>query len=250
VSKRWGTEYESWEFDGGHGDYWARMLRGDDVRPSRVDVAWDFECSPEELSCDVAAIIAPHAERRHIKCGVSGEGRYLTRYVGSSSSSLRARIYRKDQQSPELVRMGVVDALMRLELVMRDDHANRFWAAWVVDHDRAFDGAAGLFERLTGLVVQASRVELPAFVEPEAAAPADELFRFVAQYGAVIDSWREQGISVEQAAAHYTGAKASGRLTEWRAKQRAERVAAAGVEEVWRAFLAMCGRRPGIPAAV
>jgi hypothetical protein len=240
ASRRWGVEYESWEFDGSHADYWARQLADDAVKPTRIDVAWDFECGEDELACHAAQIVWDHAESIGVTLGVSGQGHYLTRYVGAACSPLRLRIYRKDIQSPQLVRLGLCGPLMRFESIHRDQQAARFWAAWVRDPESAFAGAASEVQRLTGLCLQEGREELPAFVEPEAVEPAGELFRFMQQYAGTIQAWADQGISIESAAEEFSRAAGRHRATDWRTRRRADRIrSSGGGADVWRMFLAM-----------
>ena len=133
------------------------------MRPSRVDVAFDFCCSSElvpELVADHAAV-QEHCEVRGIQAdGVSGAGGVFTRYIGSRKSDAFVRIYRKDKQNEILGEL--LGPVLRVELVMRNDLARAWWRVWDESKERAYAAAAGHVERLSRLTGKVEVLETTA----------------------------------------------------------------------------------------
>lgn len=244
-STRWGLQYESWEWDGGHADFAMREVAVNEtleqVRPSRIDVAFDVACDEGYTASMLAEAIRPHVERNRVTPGVSGEGVHLTHYAGARASDSRVRIYRKDVQSPTLAVMGIPPH-MRIEVMLHDSYAVRFWSQWLEDPEIAFEAAAGRVEALTGLVVQVGRREFPQLVKPAAADEAQALLRFVEQNGAMIRACSAVGLSVEAIAALGVGS----RMTQHRESQRVDRLRRAGVRDVLTLVTALLRRQPAM----
>jgi hypothetical protein len=216
ASRRFGTFYESWEWDGVAADWAGRRLRGCEGYPSRVDVAWDFVV-PEELRAgEVAESMRGHAEAVGISLGSTGQGEVFTHYVGAVESPRRIRIYRKDLQSAAwLFQFG---ATMRVELILRDVVARSWWEVFRADDVRGIRVAAGHVREMTGRELQADWSDVPApCVTPEADA-AQLLLQFVNQHGVTLAACADAGIDL--AALVRERRQVWGRLCESRLRER------------------------------
>lgn len=208
-SVTWGLDYESWEWDGGKGggsDSAADMLRGIDVRPSRVDVAFDFSCSesvtPELVVCSDQ--VQKHCERIGVTAdGVTGSGGVFTRYIGASTSAMMIRIYRKDLQNQILGEM--LGPVLRVELVMRDHYARAWWAVWEHSKQEAYRWAAAQVHRLSSMIVVDGDLPIPEIVHPETRA-AEPVLAIIQQYASMLVACREAGIDLHALAAAQVGA--------------------------------------------
>ena len=119
-----GLNYESWEWSSTVAGVMARELIGvDELRPTRVDIAFDF-IVPESMKADyLIKRCKKWIEGRALTIGISGTDGVNTRYVGSAKSSRRIRIYRWDLRHDDLFDDR---AIMRVELVLREEHAELF----------------------------------------------------------------------------------------------------------------------------
>lgn len=229
-SKQWGTSYESWEWDGCQARAAARAMRGRDGRPSRVDVAFDFSCSPELTACQLVEGWRSEGQPSQSVGGqtmaVSGDEPWLTRYVGAQSSDRRIRVYRKDVQDPTFD----LGAVMRVELVLKDRRAREWWAVWQRDEDSALAAAAAHVEAMTGWAPLPESGELPEREAVESADVVGELFAFVQQHGQSIATWESMGVPVVELCMER--AAQAGRSGRCRMRQRAARIAAQGVDAV------------------
>jgi hypothetical protein len=199
-----GRGYVTCEFKGQPSTWAARTLRGQaDVRPSRVDVAWDFNVPDDVRAETIAKLWMPHLEKRRIKSGISGEGDVFTHYAGAAASDIRVRCYRRDLKDPWLE--FYLGCCLRLELVLRDQHARRFWAVWAEDEQKAYAVAAHYMHRQTGLVVQ-EEMEVPpdlVYQDPEEDA-AQEVFEFVKQWSSILEHSRQVGIDLPELSKAYS----------------------------------------------
>jgi hypothetical protein len=238
-SKRWGLAYESWEWDGTDAVVPARWFRGRDVRPSRVDVAWDFSVPYELLADDVAERAGMWMRAKDIKGGVAGEGNVNTRYIGAKGSDRRLRIYRKDLQLESwLMEFGPT---LRVELTLKGDHAAAWWNVWASDELNAIDVAAGHVYDLVGFDVQPGRAAVPALsVLDEAVDPAQGVFSFIRQYSTIIDACSEAGIDVFGLVAEHQANRSVS--SAWRRKQWLEKILSVGVDRVESAVRAIIAR--------
>jgi hypothetical protein len=184
-SKRWGMDYVTCEWKGPGSAYAARELKGrPDTRPSRVDVAFDFDVEDHVRAETVIEVCRPHMRERRITEGHTGEGQVWTYYAGAASSDLRVRIYRRDLKDKALAfQQGPI---LRIELVMKDAYASRWWQAWAADQDQAYAAAAHYIERLTGLKVQEHRAELPPAEADPDAETAQRVFEFIQQHASMV----------------------------------------------------------------
>lgn len=236
LSKSWGREYETWEWSGGGSDVIAKALapRG---RPSRIDVAWDFEC-PGDLS---AAKFFRSMMRRHVVAETRlcvepkgpmprrGEFDSRTWMIGAASSDWRLRVYRKDIQQPEL--QQIVGPLMRVELIASDVNAQRLWIAFGEDPQRGYAAAARQVERMTGLAPQIGMVELPHLDKPPVLEVAQRFFEFMQQHASTLRAAEEAGVPLARMAAMLR----VGRTTAWSQEQKAKAIRQCGT----RAFVAL-----------
>jgi hypothetical protein len=232
ASKRWGKSYESWECDGSAADWLAQWLVGKDVKPTRLDTAWDFTVSEALKTGQVVRAFKDHARERGLNIGASGQGGIYTRYVGSANSDARLRIYRKDlQDAAYLIQFGPV---MRVELVLRRAMAEAIWPL-MGDRRAFYAAAAGHVFRMTGRSVQLEVDPCPP-VAPEVAADAAQMvLSFMKQNSSTLGLIQDLGLDVHQLASLMRTTWS--RMTEHRHEQRRRRlrmVKAADVETLVR----------------
>lgn len=154
-----GAEYESWEFAAGVAGYYTRQLRERDLakycRPSRVDVAFDFDLMEGEdlRSEDVVRLVMADLVEREITVEFAGSPEDVTMYVGSKHSDVRLRIYRRDLKNALLV--DTVGRQLRIELVLKKKPAERWWMSHALgETEREAHLVGGFYvERLLGLDV-------------------------------------------------------------------------------------------------
>lgn len=231
-SKRWAREYESWEFDGGNAVVPGRWFRGREVRPSRVDVAWDFSVAESETAEVVQDRVREHAEARgFVADGKTGEAGVFTCYVGSIHSERRLRIYRKDLKDEGwLLQFGPT---LRVELILKQERAVSWWRVWSEDEARAIAAAAAHVLEITGRCVQADVGDVPPPLRlDDAVDPAQQLFWALKQCGGVLAAGVDAGVDVlgllMESRDH------AGRKSRWDSRLLADRMRAAGVDEVER----------------
>lgn len=237
-SKVFGLEYESWEFSGGTASWPARQLVGRvDVRPSRIDLAFDFECDDSLRPDDLLAEWRPHFLHRGYKPGISGEGDVNTCYIGSRNSERRIRIYRKDLQKDAIA--ALLGPVMRVELVLKDRQACSLWA--VHDNDGAAERAAAAHVlHITGFRAMDDAGDIPPLVDLDMVAdPAQGVMEFVKRDAGTLCAFVDAGIDIEALCREHL--ERSGRTVQWRSERRADSIRLAGraqVERLVRVMLA------------
>jgi len=232
-SRRWACGYESWEWSGSAAPWPAMHLRGKDCRPSRVDVAFDFSVSPGLLADDVLDRARPTAEQRGLKLGIAGEDGQNTRYIGAIGSQRRIRIYRKDFED-EVWKL-LYGPVLRVELVLKDDKAEDWWAAWCVSQDGAMREAAGHILEMTGFSVMDHTLPPTELHRISPAFEAAHSFRWaLKQFGPVLDVAFATGIDLVALAAERSQNLC--RTAKWRRDHLQAEVEKVGIEEVERAM--------------
>lgn len=240
-SEAWGMEYESWDVDGVGASWMADRLRDVPCRPSRVDVAWDFEVPASFTPDKFIDIVAKHvAEVARTTVGISGQGGRNTRYVGAPSSLRRVRVYRKDWETPGFAEMW--GPVLRVELILKAEHAVAWWAPWVHDREEGFEVAAGHVAQMCGVRVQEQLQPVPELVQPEGADEAAALFQFAKQHGPQLNAWFRAGVDV--ASICRAAADRSSRMTKHRMGKRVKAITAAGVPCVVAQVMQMLTVKP------
>lgn len=244
-SKLWGLEYESWEASGSSAWGVAFDLRGRKVRPSRVDVAWDFEAFDDLTADQVAESIAAECERRGFGLGISGENGVNTRYIGSRKSERRIRIYRRDLKDPALA--FAQGPILRVELVLRRDLAEAWWPVFCDDLDGAWAAAAAHVYEMTGRAVQPEIGQIPELQRVDEAVDAAQMvLQFVQQHASMIGAIQDAGVDLFTLA----GEVRSGwdRAMRSKHKRRVSTLVSAGADRIERIVLAMlAGAREPAP---
>lgn len=237
ASRRWASDYESWEWSGPSAGWPASWLRGRDAKPSRVDVAFDFEVPADVLSDTVADRFESWASR-HFTTGIAGQSGVNTRYVGAVSSARRLRVYRKDLR--DVGWAAQFGPILRVELVLKEEFAEDWWAAWCLSEEGALRGAAHHVFELTGFEVLADSQAVPALRRPSGSWElADKLFWMFRQYGAILDAAFESGVDLVSIAAERQ--RGAGRMSTWRRSELAKSIDAVGPEAVESALRTMLG---------
>ena len=247
-SKRWGELYESWEWSGGPASWAAGFLRGrfPALKPTRVDIAFDFSCGAEFTSDDFAAAVEDHHDSRGVSGGVSGQGGVNTRYIGASTSEVRIRVYRKDLQDPSFAEF--IGPTLRVELVLKGDRALAWWSLWDQDEEAAKQAASSLVHDYTGFRPLAGDHGWPELELPAASDEAERLALFVNQHGPQLVAWHQAGVDVV-ALAKSSGVATKNRTAAHRLRKRVQAVLAVGASEIVAIARSMLQRRPAVDVA-
>lgn len=199
-SPRWGAEYESWEWASSSAQWPASRLRGlEDVRPSRVDVAFDFAVDDDVRAERVIdrKLRRSIERRRHCSVGMfTKDHQDVTRYVGTRSSDRSLKVYRKDlKDAAWLIERGHV---LRVELTLRDGRARAWWDVWKCCETRGIHAAAAHVQELTGRRVLATDEPVPPRLdEPGVEAEAAQMvLEFVTQNAATLRLAADLGVDV------------------------------------------------------
>lgn len=228
VSEAWGRAYESWEFSG-HAAWWpSRFLRERECRPSRIDIAWDFSVDAGYMSDDFAAAVKPWCEAQRITMGHSGHAGIDTQYIGSRKSDRMVRVYRKDLQDAVLAE--ILGPTLRVELVLKGDHAAAFWQVWKLagSEDEAWPAAAAVLQYMCGLAI--SPGEMPQLEVPECKDQAQLVLAFLEQNCATVTALVAAGVPVVDLCRE--ASEGSSKRTKIRQTQRVLELRRQGVEQV------------------
>lgn len=230
-SKLHGLDYESWEFAGQVASTYARLMRdgGEVARPSRGDVAWDYQVRPDVAAEDLARLMAPAAEARGIEISRSGPERRDTWYIGKRGSDRMIRIYRKDLQDETVAH--TIGPVLRVELQLRGDAAAAWWMAYVGSDVQGFKVAAAHVVEMTNLTPVIDPGEVPEAVKPDASPEAEKLAQWVRQNAVTVAAVSAAGVPiVKMCQDHVTFT--SCRMAKSRLKRRVESITSAGVDHV------------------
>ncbi len=237
-SKVYGRDYECWE--------WASAVAEDalewlpaslESRCSRIDVAFDFSVDRRFTPDDVAEMIAQHCRDRRIVMGIAGEAGVNTRYVGSSRSDRRIRIYRRDLREirrwvsdhPIRFQMGEpppqwLSPILRLEVTLRRSHADALWQIIKRDRDEGIAAARAHVCEMTGIEIEHSG-EVPQ-IESEAPSEGYQmLLEWLHQQGDMIEACRRAGVDLYAASRYRWSIRDRCRMRESRLRRRLEALA-------------------------
>lgn len=194
ASDAWGKAYESWETSSGGAWWLSRYLRDRECRPTRIDIAWDFSVDKAYTADTFHDAVKPWADKRGITTGISGHAGIHTRYIGSRKSDRMVRVYRKDLQ--DAVLGEILGPTLRVELVLKGDHAAAFWGVWskVATDEEAWPAAAAVLQLMTGLAI--SPGEVPQLQLPECKDESQRLLAFVEQHGPTLLAFADAGVPV------------------------------------------------------
>lgn len=237
ASSEYGMNYESWEWSSDVSSTPARDLRGFDVRPSRVDVAFDFKVPEKLLSDHIIRRCESWIEERGTDVGISGSKKGVnTRYVGSSKSDRRVRIYRRDLKGTALFDETPV---LRVELILRGDRSLEWWKVWEVDDREGYRAAAAHVHEMMGLVVGEIGT-IPERVPEPAIDHAQQVLEFFKQHGSTISTYQAAGFDVLDLAKQISDQ--SRRETKWRNARKLRAIRNVGVDCILHAMQTMLGR--------
>jgi hypothetical protein len=208
ASTLWAKDYESWEASGAESRWFADWAHGRTVRPSRVDVAFDFAVTDDVLSDHVVHAITdpqhPTHTREGLSLGINGQAGTNTHYIGSLKSDRRIRIYRRDLLHPYLLQQ-FGHPVLRVELVLKADHARAWWNVWTDDKTKAIEAAAAHVQSMCGFIVRDTVGTVPPLADPAPVAePASEIFQFLIQHGPTITKLFDAGIDLVSLANEHT----------------------------------------------
>lgn len=203
-AKVWGNEYESWEASGFESQWLSKWAPGRDVRPSRVDIAFDYEVTDDVLSDRIRESIEdpahPGFTREGVSLGINGQAGTNTHYVGAFESERRIRIYRRDLLHAYLVQQ-VGHPILRVELQLKRAHARAWWDLWATDATNgtkhAYEAAAAHVYAMCGLVVRDVVGTVPNIVHPDASGNAGQaVFQFITQHVRMLKACHDAGVDL------------------------------------------------------
>jgi len=192
ASNEHGSEYSAWVFSSAQAQMVAPLVRAHG-RPTRVDVAFDFQVPAEWGAVEFAE--ASVQLRRPCYRSVTMAGCELARtvYVGGRDSPRMIRVYRKDLERGPKWMHGPV---LRIEAELKGEAAKDFWMAHAYGDDRAFAMAAGVVQQLLGVEVQDERDFWPLSTPPVASDVVAKVAHFMRQYASVVCALEAAGVRV------------------------------------------------------
>lgn len=224
-----GDDYECWECSGGSSQHTAHIVRKlSPVRPSRVDVAFDFWVVDAFSADSFIDLVRGYVGEGHL--GINGHGGVNTLYINKSDAPRRLRVYRKDKQDPfqffapgdgpgcEYRNCGAEICLaehlsdeveleckwkplpvLRVELQLRGDRAADWWRVHCEgEGDGGWPAAVAHIEELTGRRIVDDVGSVPER-QPKADADAMEhLKRFLTQNGRTLEALLVAGVPVNE----------------------------------------------------
>lgn len=192
-----GLDYESWLFPGPQAAAGVHLAKSiSEARPSRIDIAFDYSCDPFTTSDDVLESFRDHFESLRMTDGISGQGGINTRYIGSSSSTRRLRIYRKDLEDEAYAKLH--GPTIRLEVVLKDQHAAAWWKHYASGGLSAgFAIAAAHLQYITGQKLVEHHEDVPELVSVDASPPAEHLAQWVKQNASMLCAFCDAGIDLK-----------------------------------------------------
>jgi len=195
-AKKWGLDYESWQWPGCAAAWGAGLLRGEDVKATRFDVAWDFVVDPEFMPADVVNAVRGHIERLGMEPGVSGPEKSCTYYIGARSSERMVRIYRKDIR--DQVYGKLYGPVMRLEVELKGHKAQECWATWQRDKESAFAMAGKQLQDLMGFRVRENVQYVEERTEKESLGLLGRVASLINQRGMMMAACFAAGIPLDE----------------------------------------------------
>ena len=231
-SKNWGSDYLCYELSGPNSQLLAASLRPDDeLRSSRIDIAFDFKVPADYMADQLADELRQHHMDLGIISGINGQGDVNTRYIGSKTSDRRIRIYRKDLRDAEL--FATTGPVLRIELILKGKHARKFFHEYLLDPDDSLRVAAGHILEMTGLNPLPREVVTPPPLDRGFVGDAaQEVFQFVRQNGQQLEAFRAAGIDLNDLADCFGRPPQPSKMQEKRRRDRISRITAHGVSEV------------------
>lgn len=219
-SLKWGKDYELWSWTGENArssfEYTSgqcsgvlpnlREIKG--AKCTRVDVAFDIRCTKDVSPTDIVNACRETIESQGIKCGTYSEGDIVaeTRYIGTSTSERRIRIYRKDIQSPTLITLDASESgkdyyemppRLRIELVLKRDMAEALYKVSIENEEEAYRIAAQHIYEMCGIVLSDDMGAVPKIPKSEDSGLAEKIAHMVNQYGEVLDLIDNKGVSLK-----------------------------------------------------
>lgn len=233
ASTDWGLQYESWLGSGEVGGFLLDSFTGFDIRPSRVDVAFDFCVSDDVASADFVDLVRPHVLAKKIKIGVNGIENPsgvsdLTQYIGTRSSNRQIRIYRKDLKDSAFAQLR--GAVLRVEIIMRDELARRWYSQHLLGDGYSF--ASSVVSDMTGFSPLADDYEPPSFLSPPSVVPAQSLAALLVSYGVLINDLCKSGININSVVSQYLRCLKPCRMMRSRSRSRRQAIHDAGADSV------------------
>lgn len=195
-SKQWGLSYESWEYSGQTCVTPIQLLKGHPARPSRIDVAFDFNVQPDLYPMALEPLFLDHCAEKGIDIEWKGKRLKQTVYVGSQKSERRIRIYRRDLKNPLLAEEGV--HILRVELELKKDYAQALWHhIYRYGDQTAYEAAASHIAHMIGYAPIATGWDLPELHRTdEDAEAAQMILQFVhCNYGS-LEAMRRCGLDI------------------------------------------------------
>lgn len=232
-SKRWGKQYESWEYSGLASVTPLKLLMGHDCKPTRIDIAFDFCVSDELYPMDLEPLFLDHCESKGIDIEWKGKRLKQTVYVGSQQSERRIRIYRRDLKNMLLHEEGI--HILRVELELKGDMALAFWRHMNAHGQQAaYEAASAHIAHMIGYAPIEAGWDLPEVLRSNEDADAYQMmFQFIKQNAVMIEACNRCGIDVFKLARSKVE-RSKSRTTRHRLNQKVQVLASLEPSEIER----------------
>lgn len=214
-SKRWGKDYELWNWTGKQASCADMVLQRVEVeqrdwKATRVDIAFDFAVGGDISAPSIGREWEAVTEAQALDSGPTGQGNEVTWtwYIGGKSSERRIRIYRKDIESGqchsekdpatgEWIFRGMPPT-MRVELMLRGEHAAKALEHVIEGHTALGRFAAAHVQAMTGFTPCDEVGELPKIDRPEPSGIGRKTAAMIDQYGATLEACLAAGVDLER----------------------------------------------------
>lgn len=195
-SKRWGLDYESWVYSGATARYAMDSLIRKDCKPTRIDIAFDFDVHPDTLPEDIELLIVQACEDRGLGLHHSGPRKGYTLYVGSRTSERMIRVYRRDLKDPLLALEGA--SILRVELELKGALCLAYWRDMAQSGSTGFEVASMHILDMIGYSPWDQLKHLPDVRRVDDETDATQMvFQFVRQNAVMIEACSLYGLDIQ-----------------------------------------------------
>lgn len=205
LAASWGS-FESWEFGGKNSvaEIYYRLLSCQTLRPTRIDVAFDYVVPSWFMPQDFIDIHRMHIDSKGFKVGFFGDELVYTCYIGTRKSGLFLRIYRKDLKDISWKQYGCV---LRVEIEVRHNFAVDLWDFYLANgKDASFRFAAAYINRMCGFrAIPDDLPELPVIVNTRDSSVALKTYHCINQWASLLHILFSHGVDLPSIVAEKAG---------------------------------------------
>jgi len=196
------------------------MLLGKPSKPTRIDIAFDFNCPEDFYPRHIEEMILQNTKERGIEMSHSGNRETYTLYVGSRKSPRMIRFYRRDLKNELLALEGFT--ILRCELELKDEHAVALWAH-MAEHgpESAQKAAAAHIAEMIGYApCETDGVIPPLLREEEETEGIQMVLEFVKQNAVMLQACSVAGVNLAKLSSVKVSANQGNRMQRQRLKEK------------------------------